>query len=115
MATVSIADGNLYVNLTFWEKVGGLSGNIAVPLSQVRGATDDPTFIKNGLGLRLPGTAFPGLIYEGHYVKKGDRMFACRHKGEQIVVIELEGQKWDRLVIGCQDASLLAQRINNSK
>lgn len=114
MATISIEDGTLNVILSFWEKVGGLSGNISVPLSHVRGATNDPTFIKNGLGLRLPGSAFPGLLYEGHYRKKGDRMFASWRKGEQIVVIELEGQKWDRLVIGCSDANALAQSINNA-
>lgn len=115
MSTISLDQGNLIVNLSFWEKIGGLSGNIIVPLSHVRGATDDPSFIKHGLGFRSGGTGFPGLIAEGHFRKNGDRLFASWRKGDQVVVIELEGEKWDRLVIGCKDASSLTQLINNSK
>ncbi|WP_281786840.1 hypothetical protein [Aurantimicrobium sp. INA4] len=85
-----------------------------VPLSHVRGATDDPSFIQHGLGFRSGGTGFPGLIAEGHFRKNGDRLFASWRKGDQVVVIELEGEKWDRLVIGCTNAKSLAQLINNS-
>lgn len=115
MATISVDQINLTVGLSFWEKVGGLSGNIVVPLSHVRGATDDPSFLKDGLGIRVGGTAFPGHIAEGHFRKKGDRLYASWRKGEQIIVIELQNEKWDRLIIGCSDAHSLAQLINNSK
>ena len=115
MPTISLNAGNLFVNFSFWEKVGGLTGNIVVPLSHVRGATDDPTFIEHDLGFRSGGTGFPGLIAEGHFRKNGDRLLAMWRKGEQVVVIELEYEKWDRLVIGCEDARALAQLINNSK
>ncbi|MEY4532861.1 MAG: hypothetical protein RI926_630 [Actinomycetota bacterium] len=115
MSTVLISDGKLKVLLSFWEKIGGLSGDISIPLGDVRGATADPTFIKNDLGIRAGGTGFPGLIAEGHFRKNGDRLFAMWRKGEQVVVIELQGQKWDRLVLGCEDAQALAQLINNSK
>lgn len=115
MSTISIDSGNLIVHFSFWEKVGGLSGDIRVPLVHVRGATVDPSFIKHDLGLRTGGTGFPGLIAEGHFRKNGDRQFAMWRKGEQIVVIELSDEKWDRLVLGCEDAHALAQLINNSK
>ncbi|MEG0589835.1 MAG: hypothetical protein RR488_08240 [Aurantimicrobium sp.] len=114
MSNITIESGSLKVRLTFWEKVSSLSGNISIPMSHVRGATVDPTFLRDGLGLRAGGTGFPGLIAEGHFRKNGDRLFALWRKGEQVVVVELEGQKWDRLVLGCSHADSLSQLINNS-
>ncbi|WP_281640176.1 hypothetical protein [Aurantimicrobium minutum] len=116
MATISCSKDTLHVNMGFWERFGSLSRNLTIPLSNVRGATDDPSFIKDGsLGLRSGGTGFPGLIAEGHFRKNGDKLFALWRRGEQIVVIELQNEKWDRLVLGCSDAHALAQEINNSK
>lgn len=62
MSTVSISDGKLKVLLSFWEKIGGLSGDISIPLGDVRGATADPTFIKNDLGIRAGEQVSPVLL-----------------------------------------------------
>ncbi len=114
MAKVQINQNNLEIKLGLFEKIRALSSSLSYDLKNVRGATDDPTFIKDGLGIRAPGTGFPGLIAQGTFHKKGDRIFAFWHKGQDIVVIELQNSHYDRLAIGCKDAKKLAQEINTS-
>lgn len=114
MPHIEISNGNLNVVMSFWEKAGSLSSNITVPLNSVIHATDDPSFIRHGLGFRTGGTGMPGFIAEGHFRKKGDRIFANWRRGEQVVVIDLHGQKWDKLAIGCRDAKALATQINSA-
>lgn len=112
MVKVSIDEKSLKISLSLFEKIRALSPSLEIELKNVRGATDDPAFIKDGLGIRAPGTGFPGLIAEGTFYKKGDRIFALWHKGQQAVVIELQNSFYDRLVIGCKDAKQLAKEIN---
>lgn len=114
MPQVEIHGSTLNVIMSFWERVGSLSSNITVPLNSVIHATDDPSFIHHGLGFRTGGTGMPGFIAEGHFRKKGDRIFANWRRGEQVVVIDLHGQKWDKLAIGCRDAKALATQINSA-
>lgn len=112
MPTVEISATSLTVSMSFWERLGSLSGNFTVPLTSVINATDDPSFIRHGLGIRVGGTGMPGFIAEGHFRKKGKRIFASWRRGEQVVVITLQGQKWNTLALGCPDAKELATAIN---
>jgi hypothetical protein len=41
----------------------------------------------------------------------GKRSF---HSGDGIVVIELDDSKWDRIILGCEDAKALAKQINSA-
>ena len=114
MPHINLSNGNLNVVMSFWERVGSLSSNISIPLTAVIHATDDPTFIRHGLGLRTGGTGMPGFIAEGRFRKNGNRIFANWRRGEQIVVLDLQGQKWDKLAIGCTNAEALAAQINTA-
>ena len=114
MPSITLTGSTLNIEMSFWERVGSLSSNISVPLTAVVHATDDPTFIRHGLGLRTGGTGMPGFVAEGHFRKNGNRIFANWRRGEQVVVIDLQGQKWDKLAIGCTDAKALATQINTA-
>lgn len=113
MAKVTVDKNSLKISLTLFEKIRALSPSLHFDLKNVRGATDDSSFIKDGLGIRAPGTGFPGLIAQGTFYKKGDRVFALWHKGQQVVVVELQNSFYDRLAIGCNDAKQLANEINS--
>lgn len=100
------------VTLTPFEALRALQGSFEVPLGKIRGATDDSGYLKESLGLRSPGTGFPGLIAEGTFRKDGQHTLSLWRKGQEIVVVELTDSKWDRVLIGCPDAKNLALRIN---
>jgi hypothetical protein len=114
MAKVTIENGALRVSIGALETIQALQGSFSLPLSSVRGATEDPNYIRAGIGLRSPGTGFPGFIAKGTFRKIGEKTLSLWRKDQEIVVVVLENAKWDRLVIGCDDAKKLAGQINNA-
>lgn len=115
MAKVTIKNDRLHVSIASFEALQALRTSFAVPLSCVMGATEDPTFISSGgLGFRSPGTGLPGVIARGTFRKPGEKTLSLWGKGQEIVVIQLTNHKWDRLVVGCENAKSLVAMINNA-
>ncbi|WP_426106850.1 hypothetical protein [Massilia sp. TSP1-1-2] len=112
MPTLELNKDELIVHLKLWEALASLQRTIRIPLKNVRGATDDEGFRGLALGLRSPGTGFPGLIDAGMYRKNGDRQFVFWTRGTHPVVIELANEKWDRIILGAHDARAMAAQIN---
>jgi hypothetical protein len=114
MAKVSMTNDRLVVTIGVLEAIQALQGSFTVPLRNVRGATEDPNYIRSGLGLRSPGTGLPGLIARGTFRKIGEKVLSLWGHNQQIVVVELNDSKWDRLVLGCDNAKKLARLINEA-
>jgi hypothetical protein len=114
MAKVSMTNDRLVVTIGVFEAIQALQGSFTVPLRNVRGATEDPNYIRSGLGLRSPGTGLPGLIARGTFWKIGEKVLSLWGHNQQIVVVELNDSKWDRLVLGCDNAKKLARLINEA-
>jgi len=104
MAKLAFQQTNLHVILGRGEKLAALHGDMVVPLKNIIGAEalDNKWWTK--LGLRVPGTAIPGVIAAGTYIWGKDRAFVCWHRGQQLVQINLTGHNYTRLVIGVDDA-----------
>jgi hypothetical protein len=60
--------------------------------------------------LRIPGTAVPGLIRAGTYrTRRGKEFWNVHYKRHtSVVVLELEGHRYRRLVLGSSDGDLVA-------
>lgn len=114
MAKVTINEEQLQVSIGVLEAIQALQVSFTVPLAKVRGATEDENYIKAGLGLRSPGTGFPGLVAKGTFRKIGEKVLSLWNRNQQIVIIELADSKWDRLLIGCTNAKALADSINKA-
>lgn len=114
MAKASITSGKLRVSLTIFQAIRALQLSFEIPLSNIRGATEDNNYIRGGLGVRAPGTGFPGLVAEGTFYKNGQKTLSLWRKGQELVVLELENSKWDRVLLGCDDSKELSALINQS-
>lgn len=115
MAEVSIREGFLVVSIGWFETIRALRGSFSIPMAQVRGATEDSRYVApKELGLRSPGTGFPGLVAEGTFRKNGEKVLSLWRRGQEVVVIELADARWNRLVVGCDDAKALADLINRT-
>jgi hypothetical protein len=73
----------------------------------------------NELGLRLPGTQWPGSLALGSYWWK-DRgwTFCCvRRRNERALVVDLESGavRYRRLVLGVEDAEAARARIERAR
>jgi hypothetical protein len=60
--------------------------------------------------LRVPGTAIPGLIRAGTYhTRRGKEFWYVQYKHHtNVAVLELEGHRYRRLVLGSSDSDLVA-------
>ena len=58
---------------------------------------------------------FPlGVIARGTFRKLGERTLSLWGRNQEIVVIQLINHKWDRLVVGCDNARSLVAEINKA-
>ena len=113
MAKVVIGVDSLSVQLGFWERVLGVHGNLTVPSSCVLGAQVlGKGWIWN-LGLRI-GTGVPGAAIAGTFIKKGDWAYVAWFRKQEVLQINLQGHRYNRIVVGVSDAKALADAINMS-
>lgn len=113
MANLEITDAGVKISFTFWEKLLTYKGNLLISIKNIRGATEDPTFMNDSLVFRTRGAiGIPGLFSMGTFAKNGDRVFACWRRGQNVLVLELQGMKWNRIALGTSSAKTLAKDIN---
>jgi hypothetical protein len=63
-------------------------------------------------GLRLPGTAAFGY-YVGTFKSNSDTIFYNAKKGENIIVIQLKDENYNRLVLSVDNPHEWVDKINN--
>jgi hypothetical protein len=111
MATLQPNPGTLSLHLTRGEKIAGLLRDLEVPLSAVRGVevVDQP--LRTTTGLRAPGLALPGVRKVRTWRRPGERTLVCVRKRQSAVRVQLEGARFDVLLVGSDDAAADAAAI----
>jgi hypothetical protein len=109
-----ILDGDgLAVRLGPWEKLGALHGDVRVPRAAVRGVSASDRPWRTLRGLRIPGTGCPGLIMLGTTRGRGFKDFNAVYRRRPVVVVDLEGGPFTRLVVTVPDATEVAARLRH--
>ena len=97
----------LVVDLRGIEKAEALHGDVRVPVSAVTSVEVVDDVIHRVKGLKMPGSAWPGLFAMGTFVAKaenGGKTFALvHHNTHRGLVVHLDGAKFDTLVVGLDD------------
>jgi hypothetical protein len=114
MPKIALNPEALKVRLSGGEKLAALHGSLSIPWNQIRGAEAVPVGFWKGLGLRIPGTAIPGVFIAGTYIWRSDKAFVYWRRAQQALQINLEGNRFSRIVIGVTDAETLAEQINSA-
>lgn len=114
MASLDIVGDELVLRLSPLEKLGAFHGDIRVPRSSVKAVTTSDTPWKALRGMRAPGTGCPGLIMLGTTRGRGWKDFNAVYKRRPVVIVDLEGQPFARLVVTADDAPALAARLQGS-
>jgi hypothetical protein len=120
LVTVRVAvDGErLVVRLSGWDRLWALSAGVVVPLGAVTGVRPVPraAAYAGHDGLRMPGTFWPGLIKAGTYLSRSTgRSFWCVHRAEQVLLVELDGQPYDRLVLEVDQPAEVSRTIARAR
>jgi len=89
MASVSVTDDLLTVDVQGLHRLWAFKRRIRVPLAHVRGATPDPGIVHEPKGLRAPGLHVPGAAVIGTFHCDGEKHFWDVRVGTHTIVIEL--------------------------
>ena len=112
MATLLTDNGDLVLALSRREKLGGMHGDIRVPLSAVEEVvvTDQP--FGELRGQRAPGTGIPRVIALGTWrTRRKEKGFAAVYRGKPGVVVRLRDSEFAWLCVSADDAQDVAARI----
>jgi hypothetical protein len=112
VAELVVEGDDITVRLNPLEKLGALRGNPRVPRSAVRVARVSDRPWSELRGIRAPGTGIPGVISLGTRRGGGGRDFAAVYRNRPVVVVELEGAVFDRLVVTVDDPAAVAARLS---
>lgn len=99
VANLRIDDDTVTVELTMLEKAEGAHGNLRIPRSAIAAFWAAPDGLAEVPGLKLIGAGMSGVIKVGTFVGEGKRTFAVCHGTGPAVVLELTGQRYDRVVV----------------
>ena len=111
MTEVEITNGYLRVVVEGFDKVLALKSTLEVPLTHVRGASQDPDALRERHGLRLGGTSLPGVIAAGTFFD-GRWWFLDVHHPEDAVKIELDHEHYAALIVEVADPVATVAAIN---
>jgi hypothetical protein len=123
MPKLELTDDQLIIRLTAGEKLAALHGDVTANGVAIRGAAVADKRWWMNLGMRVPGTAIPGVIIAGTYLQKGDRAFVSwTRKYRQPLEItlaakmdpEARGTRFTRILVGVEDAQGWADKINDA-
>ena len=115
MAKLTVNGTDLEVKLSPWEKLGAMRGDVSVPLGAVREVRLSGEPWHELRGIRAPGTGIPGVIALGTRRGDGLRDFAAVYGRRPAVVVETNGDPFDRLVVSCSDAADHVERIASAR
>jgi hypothetical protein len=103
-ATINLTDDSLVVQIEGSDKLWALKSRLEVPLANVVTAESASEEAHKWLhGARLGGTHIPGVISAGRFYSHGKWVFWDVHDPAKAIGIELQDERYDRLVIEVDD------------
>jgi hypothetical protein len=102
MARIELDEKSITIGLERLERLWALRTRVTVDRSAVRVATAYDDVMSEVRGVRAPGLGVPGVGI-GTWRSRGGKDLVVVRRGQPGVVIELDGSRWRRFVIGCPD------------
>jgi hypothetical protein len=114
MTTINLTADRLAVRFARWEKLAGLVRDVDVPLDRVRSVALAPDGLAAARGVRAPGLGIPGRRKIGTWRRPGAKTLVSVRRTQPAVQLDLDGTRYDRMLIGVDDAAALTERIETA-
>jgi hypothetical protein len=115
VASIEITNDALIVHVEGLDRLWALRSRLEIPLQHVLGAEVDPERATNWWqGVRIMGTALPGVIRAGTFLQHGEWVFWDVHDPALTVVIALQDEHYTQLVLQVADPPAVAAAINRA-
>jgi len=104
MVEITIDGNNIIFEVEGWDKVWSLRSKLTIPLAHIKDAYSDPEPAMGWFdGLKISGTAVPHIFRAGTFYQQGEWVFWDVHDPEKTIVIELEHERYKKLIIEVAD------------
>jgi hypothetical protein len=114
VATLSVVGESLVVKMSWFERLEACHSDVSVKRSAVRDVRVVDSAWPELRGVRAPGTGIPGVVAVGTRRGGFGKDFAVVHGKGPAVVVELDGEKYARLVVTADDAGTLAAAVTGT-
>ena len=117
MTSVEIDGDHLVARVHGLDQVLALRSELSIPLAHVKGAAVSPPEVRqrwrNPLRAHVPGTDMPYVVMAGSFLfLDGEHAFWDVHAPDRTVVIELDHERFAKLVLEVEDPHATAAAIN---
>jgi hypothetical protein len=114
MVKVSIRDDVAVFSVQGLHKLWAFKSRLEVPLAHIKAVRADPAVTRGWWkGIRAPGTHVPGVIVAGTYYHRGlKKTFWDVVDPERAIVVELDGERYERLIVEVEDPSAEVARLS---
>jgi hypothetical protein len=116
LAELTRQDDELVVALSTPEKIESAHGDVRVPMSSVRSVEVVDDAVHAVPGLKVIGAGWPGRFAIGTFSggPEGIKTFAVvHHDHPRGVRVQLEGERFDQLVISSEDPEAVAAQLGD--
>ncbi len=115
MVKISIEGDRINFEVQGWDKVWTLRSQLSIPLAHVSEVAVDPDAARGWWhGLRLLGTQLPGVITAGTFYEHGGIVFYDVHDPERTIVLELDHERYERLIVEVHDPASAVATIRQA-
>ena len=117
MTKVEVQDDRLVARIQGLDQVLALKSELTIPLAHLKGAAVSPPEVRrrwrNPLRAHVPGTDMPYVVMAGSFLfLDGEHAFWDVHDPDRTVVIELDHERFAKLVLEVEDPQGTAAVIN---
>lgn len=100
MVTITIRGDRLHLEVQGWDKLWALKSELEFPVAHLVSVRRDPEPARGWFhGIKMPGTSIPGVLTAGTFYQHGEAVFFDVHEPENTLVLELDHERYKRLVI----------------
>lgn len=117
MTNVEIQDDQLVARIQGLDQVLALSSELRIPLTHVRGAAVSPPEVRrrwrNPLRVKVLATDLPYVVMAGSFIfLDGEHAFWDVHHPDRTIVVELDHERFAKLVLEVEDPQATVAAIN---
>jgi hypothetical protein len=117
MTKVEIQDDRLVARIQGLDHVLALRSELSIPLTHVRGAAVSPPEVRkrwrNPLRVKVLATDLPYVVMAGSFIfLDGEHAFWDVHDPDRTIVVELDHERFAKLVLEVEDPQATVAAIN---
>ena len=115
MVTISIKADRIHFDVEGIDQLWALRSHLDFPTSHITSVRVDADAARGWWhGLKLWGSNIPGVLTAGTFYQEGGIVFYDVHDPERTIVIELDHERYDRLIVEVEDPANEQAKIERS-